>query len=213
MLGRNTIHIFCPLSFHFLFHPATEMQDPFPAQGTKIDYGLRRHSRSKDFRRYLRRLLCGLTKVEKRKANYKAHDEGARPESLPTQRRRALTLPSSSSTATESSTQNPISQQKKSPFFNKFPLEIRRLIYQEVLAPSRYPTLHVANGDGRLLSRRCAGDDPQHPSWCHGCWGKTTLDGTILYDYGNMIYEPVYESVYPYPVRIQILRSCRRMYV
>ena len=75
----------------------------------------------------------------------------------PAQRRRALTLPSSSSTATESSTQKPISQQKKSPFFNKLPLEIRRLIYQEVLAPSRYPTLGVGQpGNGPLLSRRCA---------------------------------------------------------
>ena len=148
----------------------------------------------------LRRLLFGFSRRDSMKWS-------ARPKPLRTRRRRALTLPSSSPGARKSSTNIPIYEQEQSAFFTKLPLEIRLLIYQEVLAPKDHPMLHVASGHKRLFSCRCSNTDPHRPGWCHKCWGlMVKLDGTIgLCPFG--------ESIYPHPVRIQMLRSCRRMYV
>ncbi|KAJ6023562.1 uncharacterized protein N7446_013927 [Penicillium canescens] len=138
--------------------------------------------------KYLRKLLCDHNEVEERQQA----DWGARPEPLPTQTRRVLTLPSSPSAATQSNTENPIYHQEQSQFFANIPLEIRLLVYQEVLAPSDYPILHVASGDGRLLSRRCFENDPRHPSWCHKCSGRLlNRDGTIIPIYRTTTYDPV----------------------
>jgi hypothetical protein len=88
-------------------------------------------------------------------------------------------------------------------------LEIRLLIYQELLAPIDYPRLHIVNSDERLVSRRCVDNDPYHPSWYHKCCGRfLKRDATP-----NNYFYPVGERINPHPVRIQILRSCRRMYV
>lgn len=140
---------------------------------------------------------------------------GDRPDPLP-RRKRALTAPSSSS-----------SSQDQSAFFTKLPLEIRHRIYREVLAPADRPELHVASGDGRLLSQRCRFDyESPLPSWYHlDCWGSPAKkDGTAprIQDrstppekgkpWPRSYYIPQFESCYPRPIRVPMLQSCRRMY-
>jgi hypothetical protein len=140
--------------------------------------------------------------------------KGDRPDPLP-RRKRALTA------------RSPLSQDQ-SAFFTKLPPEIRHQIYREILAPADRPELHVASGDGRLLSQRCRFNcESPVPSWHHlKCWGSTwNRDATMprISDWSKpaekgkpwprRYYKPQFESCYPRPVRVAILQSCRRMYV
>lgn len=142
------------------------------------------------------------------------HMTGGRPDPLP-RRKRALTAPS------------PLSQDQ-SAFFSRLPPEIRHQIYRELLAPADRPELHVASGDGRLLSQRCRFNyESPLPSWNHlECWGSTwNHDGTMPRISDRSVprkkgkerfteyHTPQFESCYPRPIRVAILQSCRRMYV
>lgn len=137
-----------------------------------------------------------------------------RPEPLPAVRERTLTLPlpPNNTDWVRNSRQQRTCDQQQSAFFTRLPQEIRYMIYQEVLAPSGHPELHIASADQRLLSRRCVNEDPIVPGLEHSCWGRCyKQDGTTARSGNPKEYEP--EDRSSYPIRLGLLRSCRQVYV
>jgi hypothetical protein len=128
----------------------------------------------------------------------------APPETLPLKRKRALTLPLPEGTgfAWRSVPPQETNYQLQSLFCSKLVPEIRRQIYQEVLAPGDQE-LHLANADRRLCSMRCV--DTQTPGWRHTCWGVHRQDGTYKSHLRN--------DAPPDEKLLSLLCTCRLMYV
>ena len=132
----------------------------------------------------------------------------APPETLPLKRKRALTLPLPEGTGFvwRSVPPQETNYQLQSLFCSKLLPEIRRQIYQEVLAPGGRE-LHLANADRRLCSMRCTVDTerlPQTPGWRHECWGVPRQDGT---------YKSHLHNAPPDEKLLSLLCTCRLMYV
>lgn len=91
-------------------------------------------------------------------------DESERPDALAPVRQRSLTLPLPETVLSVWGNAKDIYPGKKF-IFSKLSFGIRRLIYQEVLAPGDGSDLHVASSKWRLLSRRCFDDNPDLRGW------------------------------------------------
>jgi len=131
----------------------------------------------------------------------------APPETLPLKRKRALTLPLPEGTGFvwRSVPPQETNYQLQSLFCSKLLPEIRRQIYQEVLAPGGRE-LHLANADRRLCSMRCTVDTerlPQTPGWRHECWGVPRQDGT---------YKSHLHNAPPDEKLLSLLCTCRLIY-
>lgn len=144
-------------------------------------------------------------------------DESERPDALAPVRQRSLTLPLPETQSSLSREVPKIYIQEKSLFFSKLPFDIRRLIYQEVLAPSDGSELHVASSEWRLLSRRCFDNNPDLRGWQHRCWGYKRKDGTSA-DWRFPAGKLAAKGVQPpreagvEPTVMGLLCCCRQMY-
>lgn len=114
------------------------------------------------------------------------------------ERKRPLTPPGS---------QGALSQQEQSLFFSKLPIDIRRIIYQFVLASPEDRVIHIASSWRRLFCHRCDETNSDPRGWLHKCWnsmGVQTEDGATA-DWSENGANP------PRPSFFGLLRSCRRM--
>lgn len=106
------------------------------------------------------------------------------PQPLPQERARALTPIHSERTAPRNgaeegekyveSLEKPLAQhQPQSSLFSRLPLELRLLIWNQVLGGQ---WLHLVSAHGRLLAIRCVHHRPfpDLDTCTHGCWGDTT---------------------------------------
>lgn len=103
--------------------------------------------------------------------------------------------------------QGALSQQEQSLFFSRLPIDIRRIIYQYVLASPEDRVLHIASSWRRLFCHRCDETNSDPRGWLHKCWksmGVQTEDGAIA-DWSEDGAKP------PRPSFFGLLRSCSRM--
>lgn len=144
-------------------------------------------------------------------------DESERPDALASVRQHSLTLPFPKIQSAVSRGALETHDQGGSLFFFKLPFDIRRLIYQEVLAPDDGSELHVASSEWRLLSRRCFDNNPDIRGWQHSCWGYQRKDGTS-FDWRFPAGKLAAKGVRPprdsgvEPTVMGLLCSCRQMY-
>lgn len=131
-----------------------------------------------------------------------------RPNPLPAHRKRPLTPDAVNGWRKKSA-----KTQDKCLLFSRLPIEIRQLIYREVLASSEGQELHVCSSHKRLLSHRCHVYDPYVRGWRHDCWGSTAMDGTTINWMEDGLGPEQQGMQFNYSTVIGLLCSCRRMYV
>lgn len=132
----------------------------------------------------------------------------ARPEPLSPQRKRPLTADGINTKCA-----NKTKDQDQSLLFSRLPIDIRRLIYQEVLASPDHQELHIISSNKRLICHRCDMDDPETPNWAHKCWGETAVDGTSIDWMEDGLGPQQVGMEFHTPVVMGLLCSCRRMCV
>lgn len=94
--------------------------------------------------------------------------------------------------------------QSQSPLFGNLPYEIRRLIYELVLAPRDGRELHVGIEGRRVRSTRCWEGGASVAGWDHACWYP---EGHM---YGNEQFLASIEQ--GDKESLGLLRCCRRVY-
>jgi hypothetical protein len=135
---------------------------------------------------------------------YRKHKKKKPIRTLPRDRKRALTLPlpESSSPWYRKGRSQKTFDQSQSLFF-RLPLELREIIYHQVVMPSDGADLHVAITGYRLCGIPCSESDSSHRGWQHNCWEPVDRSGRSI--------------EHPDPILsrstgiLGLLQSCRKM--
>jgi len=122
------------------------------------------------------------------------------PPPLPAQRKRTLTLPfPPSNSSSRSQRRQWTSEQAHCCFFQILPYDVRRIIYEYILADE---TFHIIRLRKKLRHVRCT-KDQKSVSDGKTCWGMSTVDGTLIKDLEKKLLGRGL---------LDILRTCRLVY-
>ena len=119
------------------------------------------------------------------------------PPPLPAKRKRTLTLPlPPSNPSSRSQRRQWTSEQAHCPFFQILPYDIRRIVYEHILANE---TFHIIRLRRKLRLVGCAKEQRSDTT----CWGMSSVDGTLIKDLEKKL------SGRPL---LYMLRTCRLVY-
>ena len=121
------------------------------------------------------------------------------PPPLPSKRKRTLTLPLPSSGSKSSSQRRQwTSAQDHSGFFAILPYDVRRIIYELILAGHRF---HIIRLRKRLRHVTCSAHNQKEAS--RTCWGVATVDGNLIKELEK---NPFGQGL------LDVLQTCRQAY-
>lgn len=137
---------------------------------------------------------------------YKKHTQKKPVRPLPRDRKRALTLPlpeSSSPWYRKDSTRHQKTFDQSQSSFFRLPLELREIIYRQVIVPSNGSDLHVGIMAHRLCGIPCNEMESSLSGWRHNCWEPTDRIGRSVKH-----FKPPHSRPRGF---FGLLQSCRKM--